>query len=79
MRSIGFAVLFISFNCFSQTLSGVVSSAAEGPMEGVLVSAKKDGSTITVTVVSDEKRPLQLPCIAPLARQVFVERPCSGF
>src|SRR3954470_7887504 len=61
MRSIGFAVLFISFNCFSQTLSGVVSSAAEGPMEGVLVSAKKDGSTITVTVVSDEKGRYSFP------------------
>jgi virginiamycin B lyase len=36
-------------------LSGVVSSAEEGPMEGVLVSAKKTGSTITVTVVSDRQ------------------------
>lgn len=34
-------------------LSGVVSSADEGPMEGVLVSANRAGSTITVTVVSD--------------------------
>lgn len=36
-------------------LSGQVSSAKDGPMEGVLVTAKKDGSTIAVTVVSDEK------------------------
>ena len=35
-------------------LTGVVSSAAEGAMEGVLVSAKKAGSNITVTVVSDK-------------------------
>jgi virginiamycin B lyase len=35
------------------TLSGTVSSAGEGPMEGVLVSAKAAGSNITVTVVSD--------------------------
>jgi virginiamycin B lyase len=35
-------------------LQGTVSSAAEGTMEGVLVSARKAGSTITVTVVSDE-------------------------
>jgi streptogramin lyase len=34
-------------------LAGAVSSAEEGPMEGVLVSARKDGSTITTTVVSD--------------------------
>jgi streptogramin lyase len=36
-------------------LSGTVSSAEEGAMEGVLVRAKKAGSTITVTVVSDAK------------------------
>ena len=34
-------------------LTGVVSSQAEGPMEGVLVSAKRTGSTMTITVVSD--------------------------
>ena len=37
----------------AQTLTGTVSSAAEGAMEGVLVSAQKTGSPITVTVVSD--------------------------
>src|ERR1700680_39804 len=34
-------------------LSGQVSSAAEATMEGVLVSAKREGTTITVTVASD--------------------------
>jgi streptogramin lyase len=34
-------------------LTGVVTSEAEGPMEGVLVSAKRVPGTITVTVVSD--------------------------
>jgi virginiamycin B lyase len=34
-------------------LTGRVSSAAEGAMEGVLVSARKTGSNITVTVVSN--------------------------
>jgi len=34
-------------------LTGQVTSDAEGAMEGVLVSAKKQGSTITVTVVTD--------------------------
>jgi hypothetical protein len=34
-------------------LMGKVVSDREGPMEGVLVSAKKDHSTITVTVVSN--------------------------
>jgi virginiamycin B lyase len=33
-------------------LTGHVSSAGEGPMEGVVVSARKDGATITVSVVT---------------------------
>jgi streptogramin lyase len=36
-------------------LTGLVSSAEEGPMEGVLVSAKKAGTVITVTVATDDK------------------------
>ena len=36
-------------------LAGTVSSAQEGAMEGVIVTAKKDGSTIAVSVVSDDK------------------------
>ncbi len=36
-------------------LQGTVTSTQEGAMEGVLVSAKKTGSTITTTVVTDEK------------------------
>src|SRR5215469_5233933 len=43
------------------TLSGQVSSAEEGPMEGVLVSAKKDGSTITTTVVTNQKGEYSFP------------------
>src|SRR5438552_4068330 len=36
-------------------LTGQVGSQKEGLMEGVVVGAKKDGSTITVNVVSDAK------------------------
>jgi len=32
-------------------LSGQVTSSEEGPMEGVLVSARRDGSSVTTTVV----------------------------
>ncbi|NBR27500.1 MAG: hypothetical protein EBT83_03670 [Betaproteobacteria bacterium] len=50
-------VLFLVFaaghGAQAQLLSGRVSSAEEGAMEGVLVSAKKPGSGITITVVSD--------------------------
>jgi len=42
-------------------LSGAVSSAKEGPMEGVLVSARKDGSTISVSVVTDDKGHFSFP------------------
>src|ERR1700730_10712875 len=42
-------------------MSGQVSSAEEGAMEGVLVSAKKDGSTITTTVVSNDKGQFSFP------------------
>jgi virginiamycin B lyase len=42
-------------------LTGQVSSAEEGPMEGVLVSAKKDGSSVTITVVSDAQGRYRFP------------------
>ena len=42
-------------------LSGAVSSAEEGKMEGVLVSARKDGATITTTVVSNDKGEFSFP------------------
>ena len=42
-------------------MSGVVSSRQEGPMEGVVVSVRKDGATITVSVVSDGKGHFSFP------------------
>jgi len=45
----------------SLALTGQVTSAEEGAMEGVLVSAKKTGSTITTTVFTDEKGRYQFP------------------
>jgi virginiamycin B lyase len=61
LASVGLCGLFVhaglATSALAQTaaLAGQVTSAEEGPMEGVLVSAKKDGSTITVTVVTDAK------------------------
>src|SRR5579883_283486 len=43
------------------TLSGQVTSAEEGAMEGVVVSAKKTGSTITVWVVTDGQGNFKFP------------------
>ena len=48
-------------NSPSVSLTGLVSSQREGPMEGVLVSAKRAGSTITVTVVSDAQGRYSFP------------------
>ena len=36
-------------------LSGIVTSQAEGAMEGVLVTAKRDGGNVAVTVVTDSQ------------------------
>ena len=42
-------------------LAGQVSSAEEGAMEGVVISAKKDGASITISVVSDDKGRYSFP------------------
>ena len=42
-------------------LSGQASSAAEGAMEGVVVSAKREGSTATISVVSDKAGRFSFP------------------
>ena len=48
-------------NAQTAALTGQVSSAEEGAMEGVLVSAKKQGSTITTTVVTNDKGQFSFP------------------
>ncbi len=53
------ALLFVA--SAQAQLAGQVTSKEEGPMEGVLVSAKRAGSTITVTVVSDAKGRYEFP------------------
>ncbi len=42
-------------------LTGTVTSAEEGPMEGVLVTVKKDGSTISTTVYTDAQGRYRFP------------------
>jgi virginiamycin B lyase len=67
---LGMAVIFLltigrsSGQTKAQTaagLTGQVTSVEEGPMEGVLVTAKRDGSTIAVTVVSDAQGRYRFP------------------
>src|SRR6185295_1897407 len=45
----------------ADALAGTVTSAEEGAMEGVLVSAKKDGSNKTITVVTDAQGRYRFP------------------
>jgi streptogramin lyase len=45
----------------SAAIAGRVTSMQEGPMEGVLVSARRADSTITVTVVSDAQGRYRFP------------------
>ncbi len=45
----------------SAALTGRVASTEEGPMEGVLVTVKKTGSTIAITVATDEQGRYRFP------------------
>jgi len=42
-------------------LTGTVASSEEGPMEGVLVTARKEGSTIAITVATDAQGRYSFP------------------
>jgi streptogramin lyase len=55
------AALLAAAQAQTAPLSGQVSSAEEGTMEGVLISARKEGSTITQTVVSNDKGQFSFP------------------
>src|SRR5204862_125693 len=56
-----FLLLLFCGLAHAQALSGRVSSAEEGAMEGVLVSAKAAGSSATITVVSDTQGRYSFP------------------
>ena len=43
------------------SLTGVVSSQEEGKMEGVLVTARREGATFSVSVVSDAQGQYSFP------------------
>ena len=60
-------------------LSGRISSAEEGPMEGVLVSARKSGSSMTITVVSDEQGRYRFPSSKLPAGQYALHIRAAGY
>jgi virginiamycin B lyase len=55
------AIILTAAQSASAGLTGIVRSQADGPMVGVLVSAKRAGSTITTTVVSDASGTYSFP------------------
>src|SRR5262245_39245164 len=65
LRAAAAALCVVLFQAASvlgaDALSGTATSAEEGTMEGVLVSARRDGSNKTVTVVTDEKGRYRFP------------------
>jgi virginiamycin B lyase len=64
LTSVGFASLVFAAAAQAQNgtaLTGKVSSAQEPTMEGVLVSAKRDGSNITTTVVTNAQGVYSFP------------------
>jgi streptogramin lyase len=58
---VGFAGIGNAQTAAPAALRGRVSSQEEGAMEGVLVSAKREGSTVTITVVSDAQGRYSFP------------------
>src|SRR6266852_5584877 len=48
-------------NKAATALAGQITSEAEGAMEGVVVSAKKEGSTVTISVISDAQGRYSFP------------------
>jgi streptogramin lyase len=56
------ALLFSASPSRAQTaLAGLVSSAEEGSMEGVLVTARRDGASVAITVVSNAQGRYSFP------------------
>src|SRR5258706_10324888 len=60
-------------------LAGQVSSAEEGAMEGVVVSAKKDGSTISISVVTDAGGRFAFPAARLEAGHYTLKARAAGF
>jgi hypothetical protein len=60
-------------------LTGKVGSEAEPVMEGVVVSAKKAGSTITISVVTDEKGQYNFPAARVEPGHYIISTRAAGY
>jgi virginiamycin B lyase len=76
------ALALLTLGAQAQTpvaLTGQVSSAEEGMMEGVVVSAKKDGSTIAISVVSDAQGRYAFPADRLEAGHYTIKARAAGY
>src|SRR5881394_757030 len=60
-------------------LTGQVTSAEEGAMEGVIVSAKRDGSNITVSVITNDQGTYTFPAARLEPGSYKVEIRAAGY
>ena len=81
-----YSLMFCTTLAYAETLTGTVNSQKEGTMEGVLVSAKKQSGTITITVVSNAEGQYNFPAdrLSPgtydiTIRAVGYKLPVTGF
>ena len=74
-------IAFVSSPAAAQgaALSGQISSAEEGAMEGVVVSAKKQGSTITISVITNAEGRYSFPAGRLEAGQYAIETRAVGY
>src|SRR5262245_37378714 len=88
LRAFGVALLFLvtltaahvrAQASEAPALAGEVSSRPEGPLEGVLVTAKRDGSTITTTVVTNAQGQYSFPRKRLAAGRYAITVRASGF
>ena len=81
MSAVAAAALFGISGAVAQNgsaITGVVTSPT-GPMEGVLVTAKKDGARVAVTVVTDEKGRYSFPANRLEAGKYNLKIRATGF
>jgi hypothetical protein len=64
-------------NKAAAALTGQVTSEAEGAMEGVVVSARRDGSTVTVSVLSDAQGRYSFPMDEDHGSPADIRQPTS--
>src|SRR5438128_1062117 len=60
-------------------LSGQVTAAGEGPVEGVVVSAKRAGSTITTSLISNAQGRFTFPADRLESGQYSLEIRAAGY